>query len=45
MPKQPVFPGLRDVMKKKVMRREKFLAEMDALMPSTGVDRAALSKG
>lgn len=33
MPKQPVFPGLRDVMKKKVTRREQFLAEMDEVVP------------
>lgn len=33
MPKQPAFPGLRDAMKKKVTRREQFLAEMEALVP------------
>ena len=33
MPKQPAFPGLRDSMKKKVTRREQFLAEMDAVEP------------
>jgi hypothetical protein len=33
MPKQPSFPGLRDAMKKKQTRREKFLAEMDAVVP------------
>ena len=33
MPKQPAFPGLRDVMKKKQTRRELFLAEMDAVVP------------
>jgi IS5 family transposase len=33
MPKQPVLPGLRDAMKKKQTRREKFLAEMDAVVP------------
>lgn len=33
MPKQPVFPGLRDAMKKKVTRREQFLAAMDAVVP------------
>ena len=33
MPKQPAFPGLRDTMKKKVTRREQFLAEMDAVVP------------
>ena len=32
MPKQPVFPGLRHAMKKQT-RREKFLAEMDAVVP------------
>jgi len=29
MPGQPVIPGLRTAMKKKVTRREKFLDEMD----------------
>ena len=33
MPKQPAFSGLRDAMKKKVTRREQFLAEMDAVVP------------
>ena len=33
MPKQPAFPGFRDAMKKKVTRRELFLAEMDAVVP------------
>jgi len=33
MPKHPTFPSLRDAMKKKVTRREQFLAEMDAVMP------------
>ncbi len=33
MPKQPAFPDLRDAMKKKVTRRERFLAEMDAVVP------------
>ncbi len=33
MPKQPAFPVLRDAMKKKVTRREQFLAEMDAVVP------------
>ena len=33
MPKQPALPGLRDAMKKKVTRREQFLAEMDAVVP------------
>ncbi len=32
MPKQPAIPGLRDAMKKKVTRREQFLAEMDAVV-------------
>ena len=31
MPKQPAIPGLRDAMKKKVTRREQFLAEMEAV--------------
>ena len=30
MPKQPAIPGLRDAMKKKLTRREQFLAEIDA---------------
>ena len=33
MPKQPAFPGLRAAMKKKLTRRERFLAEMDAVVP------------
>ena len=33
MPKQPTFPGLRHSTKKKQTRREKFLAEMDAVVP------------
>jgi len=33
MPKQPAIPGLRDPMKKKVTRREQFLAEMEAVVP------------
>ena len=33
MSKQPALPGLRDAMKKKVTRREQFLAEMDAVVP------------
>ena len=33
MPEQPAFPGLRDAMKKKVTRREQFLAEMEAVVP------------
>ena len=35
MPKQPAFPGLRDAMKKKVTRREQFLAEMEVVVPWT----------
>jgi transposase, IS5 family len=33
MPKQPTIPGLRDAMKKKMARREQFLAEMEAAVP------------
>ncbi len=33
MPKQPALPCLRHAMKKKQTRREKFLAEMDAVVP------------
>ncbi len=33
MPKQPAFPSLREAMKKKVTRREQFLAEMEAVVP------------
>jgi len=33
MPKQPAIPRLRDAMKKKVTRREQFLAEMKAVVP------------
>lgn len=33
MPKQPAIPGLCGAMKKKVMRREQFLAEMEAVVP------------
>ena len=33
MPKQPAFPYLRDAMKKKLTRREQFLAEMDVVVP------------
>lgn len=36
MPKQPVLPGLRDAMRKKVTRREQFLAEMHAVVPRGG---------
>ena len=32
MPKQPAIKGLRDTMKKKVIRREQFLAEMDLVI-------------
>jgi len=33
MPKQPVFPCLKHAMKKKQTRRERFLAEMDVVVP------------
>ena len=33
MPKQLTFPGLRHAVKKKQTRREKFLAEMEAVVP------------
>lgn len=33
MPKQPAILGLRVAMKKRVTRREQFLAEMDAVIP------------
>lgn len=33
MQKQRAIPGLRDALKKKVTRREQFLAEMDAVVP------------
>ncbi len=33
MPKQPAFPGLGHAMKKKQTRREKFLAEMETVVP------------
>ncbi|SFL66405.1 Transposase domain [Loktanella salsilacus] len=33
MPKQPAFPVLHDVMKKKQTRREVFLSEMEAVVP------------
>jgi hypothetical protein len=32
-PKQPAIPSLRDALKKKVTRREKFLLEMDEVVP------------
>ena len=35
MPRQPAFPGLRHAMKKKQTRREKFLAEMEDVVPWT----------
>ena len=35
MPKQPAIPGLRDAMKKKMTRREQFMAEMEAVVPWT----------
>lgn len=34
MPKQSALPSLRDAMKKKLTRREHFLAEMAAVVPS-----------
>jgi len=33
MPKQPAIPGLREAMKTKLTRRERFLTEMDAVVP------------
>lgn len=33
MPKQLAFPGLHHAMKKKLTRRENFLAEMEAVLP------------
>ena len=33
MPEQPAFPSLRDAMKKKLTRREQFLAEMEVVVP------------
>jgi IS5 family transposase len=33
MPKQPSFPSLRTAMKKKQTRRERFLSEMEAVVP------------
>ena len=33
MPKQHAIPGLRDALKKKVTRREQFLADMEAVVP------------
>ena len=35
MPKQPAFPSLRNAMKKKLTRRELFLAEMEVVVPWT----------
>jgi hypothetical protein len=42
MPKQPAIPGLRDAMKKKVTRREQFLAESEAQAPSVRAQRRTL---
>ena len=45
MPKQAAIPGLRDAMKKKVTRREQFLAEnggRGAVGAAAVADRAAL---
>ena len=39
MPKQPALPGLRDAMKKKVTRREQFLAESEAQAPLVRAQR------
>jgi len=33
MPKQPAFPGLKHTLKKKRMRIELFLSEMEAVVP------------
>ena len=33
MPRQPAIPGLRDAVKKKVTRREKFVADMEGVVP------------
>ena len=33
MLKQSAFPGLRDEMKKKVTKREEYLAQMEAIVP------------
>lgn len=35
MPKQPAFSGLQYAMEKKLTRREKFLAEMEPVVPKT----------
>ena len=35
MPEQPAFPSLRDAMKKKLTRREQFLAEIEVVVPWT----------
>ena len=48
MPKQSAIPELRDAMKKRVTRREQFLAEMYAVVPlgaAAGPDRASLPEG
>jgi hypothetical protein len=34
MPKQLAFPGLRHAIKNKQTQREKYLAEMEAMVPS-----------
>lgn len=33
MPRRPALPGIRDAFKKKITLRERFLAEMDAVVP------------
>lgn len=33
MPTQPATPGLREAVKKKITRREQFLAKMEAVVP------------
>jgi hypothetical protein len=35
MPNQPAFPDFRDAMKNKQRRRERFLTEMDVVVPGT----------
>ena len=39
MPKQPALPGLRDPMKKKLTRREEFLAESEVAAPLVRAQR------
>ena len=39
MPRQPALSSLGDAMRKKVTRREQFLAEMDRVVPGTGFRR------